>query len=193
MKKGLLLGAILVLGATAFAQDNKVIVPVQSGNATAILPVEVTGRVMDPAALSLVVYIDSAASPSGLGFRFTPQDLMEEEEATLPGAFHAVMTEGKNLDGSLKEVPFTTVPVVSLLSNGTVSTTPTAHVSVGVAGTATDTVLTYSLNGGTSADMMKYTGEVSLKVEAGTVTGQYTDNSIDISVAVTGQAPTPAL
>ena len=41
MKK-CLLGALFVLGAMSFAQDNKMIVPVAGGNATANLGIEVT-------------------------------------------------------------------------------------------------------------------------------------------------------
>lgn len=187
MKK-LLLGALFVLGAMSYAQDNKVIVPVAGGNATANLGIEVTGKVFNPADLSLVVDMKSAASANGTGFAFTMPNMFggKADSKTLQGDFEVYLEE----NGTKK--PFTKDLSIKLVQGGVENDTAT---TAAPAGTATGVTLDYSLIGGNGAGTATKTihnGGVVVKATttAATTTGTYSDTSVQLKVALTGQTTT---
>lgn len=188
MKK-YLLGALFVVGAMTYSQDNKVITSVDgTGNAAANLGIEVTGKVFDPADLSLVVEIKSAASASGTGFAFTMPNMYAKtvNVSTAQGDFEAYLMKGG------KKVPFEGGTLaVDLLKNGTVATDPTTTTP---AGTATGVSLAYSLIGGngTIAQANGKTGHsggvvATATTTAATTAGTYSDTSVQLRITLTGQ------
>lgn len=194
MKK-YLLGALFVLGTMAYAQDNKVIAPVDgNGNATANLGIEVTGKVFDPADLSLVVEIKSAASASGTGFAFTMPNMFAKTAnvATAQGDFEAYLTQNET------RVPFASKSAegavalsVDLIQGGAVVVAPE---TTEPAGTATGVTLAYSLIGGNSeiTDIKGKTGHsggvaVTATTTTATTHGTYSDTSVQLRVALTNQ------
>lgn len=189
MKK-YLLGALFVLGTISYAQANKVIVPVvgtgTTGDATATLGIEVTGKVFDPAELSLVVDIKSAPSASGTGFAFAMPDMFAATEAvsTTQGDFEVYLQKGTSnpiIDGALD---------IKLLQGGVAGATAKTTTT---AGTASGITLDYSLIGGegfaAGGTSTKHSGGVAVKATttAATTVGTYSDTSVQLKVALTGQ------
>lgn len=184
MKK-CLLGALFVLGAMSYAQDNKVIVPVAGGNATANLGIEVTGKVFDPADLSLVVDIKSAASANGAGFAFTMPNMFAKKAGvkTAQGDFEVYVEKAGVKQAFDKDLS------VKLVQGGAEKDTATTATP---AGTATGVTLDYSLIGGNgtgTATKTIYNGGVVVKATTtdATTTGTYSDTSVQLKVALTGQ------
>lgn len=190
MKK-LLLGALFVLGAMSYAQDNKVIVPVAGGNATANLGIEVTGKVFDPADLSLVVDIKSAASANGTGFAFTMPNMFggKADSKTLQGDFEVYLEE----NGTKK--PFTKDLEIKLVKGGQAADIQKSTSADTVAGNVGELTLDYSLIGGNgtgTANKTVHNGGVAVKATTTdkTKAGTYSDTSVQLKVALTGQATT---
>lgn len=188
MKK-YLLGALFILGAMSYAQDNKVIVPVEGGKATANLGIEVTGKVFDPADLSLVVDIKSAASANGTGFAFTMPNMFAgiADVKTTQGDFEVYVQ--KTAAGKAAKYAFDNDLDIKLVQGGTEAGTAQ---TVNPAGTSTDVTLDYSLIGGTgagTAQKLIHKGGVVVKstTTTGTTVGTYSDNSVQLKVALNGQ------
>lgn len=180
MKK-YLLGALFVLGTMAYAQGNRVIVPVSAaGDATANLGIEVTGEVFSKAQKSLVVDIQSAASADGTGFAFRMPHLFATDTAvkTAEGKFTAMILENDAAK------PFTNDPVVKLVKAGQVADKQDGTVS----GTADDVEVKYNLAGGVNTAKTVYNGTVAVSAKAGTKTGTFSDTSVELRVEVNGQA-----
>ena len=183
MKK-CLLGALFVLGAMSYAQDNKMIVPVVGGNATANLGIEVTGKVFDPADLSLVVDIKSAASANGTGFAFTMPNMFKKADVkTAQGDFDVYVEKAgikQKIDNNLS---------IKLVQGGAEKDTVTTAKPTG---TATGVTLDYSLIGGDgtgTATKTVHNGGVVVKATTtdATTTGTYSDTSVQLKIALTGQ------
>ena len=190
MKK-CLLGALFVLGAMSYAQDNKMIVPVAGGNATANLGIEVTGKVFDPADLSLVVDMKSAVSANGTGFAFTMPNMFggKADSKTLQGDFDVYLEQ----NGVKK--PFTKDLEIKLVKGGKDGDTQNSTLADTVAGNVGELTLDYSLVGGSGAGTANKTihnGGVAVKATttAKTKAGTYSDTSVQLKVALTEQADT---
>ncbi|MGL5722948.1 hypothetical protein [Cetobacterium sp.] len=188
MKK-YLLGALFVLGTLSYAQDNKVIVPVAGGNATANLGIEVTGKIFDPADLSLVVDIKSAASANGTGFAFTMPNMFAgvEDIKTAQGDFDVYVQ--KTTGGIATKYAFDEDLDIKLVQGGAAADTATTATP---AGTASGVTLDYSLIGGTgvgTADKTIHNGGVVVKATttALSTVGTYSDTSVQLQVALSNQ------
>lgn len=179
MKK-YLLGALFVLGTMAYAQGNRVIVPVSAaGDATANLGIEVTGEVFSKTQKSLVVDIQSAASADGTGFAFRMPHLFSGDTAvkTAEGKFTAMILENDTANS------FTNTPTVQLVKAGTGADTQVGAVS----GTADDVTVNYKLTGGMNTAETVYNGTVAVSAKAGVKTGTFSDTSVELRVEVSGQ------
>lgn len=179
MKK-YLLGALFVLGTMAYAQGNRVIVPVSAaGDATANLGIEVTGEVFDKAQKSLVVDIQSAASADGTGFAFRMPHLFANDDTvkTAEGKFTAMI-----LENNIPEA-FVASPKVKLVKAGVEADTQTGTVS----GTADNVEVKYNLAGGVNTAKTVYNGTVAVSAKAGNKTGTFSDTSVELRVEVNGQ------
>ncbi|MGO5426339.1 hypothetical protein [Fusobacterium mortiferum] len=189
MKK-YVLGAMMLVGAMAYGQANRVIVPVEGGNATANIPVEVTGQVFDPAQLSLVVDLKSSQSADGTGFAFKMPHLWKDstEKVTANGEFDVKVMKGTSatdlapveIDGTLE---------VSLKAGITeTSANAGAYQSQGVSGTAADTTLKYVLTGEMNGTNTLYNGLLAVEAMAGSTVGTFSDTSVKLVVDLSGQA-----
>lgn len=190
MKK-YLLGALFIMSAAVYSQDNQVIVPVVDGNATANLGIEVTGRVFDPADLSLVVEIKSAASANGTGFAFTMPNMFagEKNVKTVQGDFDVYVRKNVTSNGTTTTTKYPLQGLkIDLVQAGTAAGTATTD---SPAGTASGVTLDYSLVGGTAgtAGAITHNGGVVVKATTTdkTTVGTYSDTSVQLRVAVTGQ------
>ncbi|MGL5202044.1 hypothetical protein [Cetobacterium sp.] len=191
MKK-YLLGALFVLGTLSYAQDNKVIVPVAGGNATANLGIEVTGKIYDTADLSLVVDIKSAASANGTGFAFTMPNMFAGEEniQTAQGDFDIYVQKTAGTPGATAvKYEFDEDLDIKLVQGGVAAATATTGTP---AGTASGVTLDYSLIGGTgtgTATKTIHSGGVVVKATAlkTSTVGTYSDTSVQLQVALSNQ------
>ncbi|MGL5277736.1 MAG: hypothetical protein ACRC8M_01465 [Cetobacterium sp.] len=180
MKK-YLLGTLLVLGTMAYGQGNQVIVPVKDGNATANLNIQVEGKVFDPMQLSLVVDITAAAGPTGNSFAFKMPDVMKGQKTeALTGGFDVYLTQDGN------RVEFNSDPVIKLYNGEGIEHKDTDVITP--AGPAKDVKLIYTLTTGKGSNK-DYTGKIFVQADATAVTeiGNYSDGSMNLRVAVTGQ------
>lgn len=187
MKK-YLLGALFILGAMSYAQDNKVIVPVVGENATANLGIEVTGKVFDPADLSLVVDIKSAASANGTGFAFTMPNMFAKKEVskTVQGDFDVYVEK----DGA--KVPFDQDLKINLVKGTQAAEKQNSTLNDTVAGNVGEITLDYSLIGGdgagTQGKVMHNGGVVVKATTTGqTKAGTYSDTSVQLRVELESQ------
>ncbi len=201
MKKGLLLGAILVLGATAYGQANKTIVPFDTdGNATAVMPIEVTGEIHDPLKKSLVIEIISSASPTGTGFAFEQQDLFATAaNATPQVSTTAGIYKAKILMNNVIEAfssPTTVVYGISVdggnvTKDAKVPGNPTGNaiVNTGTANPAGDvpTKVEYLTSGDFNSANTVFDGRVEVTTTAGNIVGTYADTSAKLIFEVVGQ------
>lgn len=180
MKK-ILLGTMMILGAVAYGQGNKVVVPLNAGNGTATIGVEVEGKVFQPTEKSLVVEIKSAATPDGRGFSFQMPDMFTNQTGNaVTGRFVASI----QMNGA-KEA-FTQAPEISLLDkNGTVQSTNINDAKT--TGSANDVTLNYALTGKSDAGSLEHDGTISVQAISKTTTGNYADNTVKLLVKVTGQ------
>ena len=183
MKK-ILLGALLVVGAMAYGQNNQVIVDIENSataSATANIPVEVTGRVVDKSGYNLVVDILSAQSSDGRGFTFRMPDMFtERERVSANGNFEVTIQK----DGI--PVKFQKDKLKATLKRGTES----GDISIDgttkkVSGTADDVKLEYRLttnNDGDGTNSTKLSGTISVTAESNTKTGDYSDTGTELIV-----------
>lgn len=188
MKK-YVLGAMMLVGAMAYGQANRVIEPVVNGNATANIPVEVTGEVFDPAQLSLVVDLKSSQSADGTGFAFKMPHLWKgsEEKVTANGEFDVRVMKGTNandlapveINGNLK--------VALKYAAGETEANGVAYTSTGVSGTANDTTINYNLTGGLDTAKVKYSGILAVEAKAGSTVGTFSDTSVKLVVDLSNQ------
>lgn len=180
MKK-YLLGTMMLVGAMAYGQGNQVITPVDatSGNATANLGIEVTGKVYNKTDKSLVVEIISAASPDGRGFAFQMPDMFTSTTGeAVTGKFVARVEENGNAVALVK-------PIEAKLYNGTGEVDSVDANTV--TGTADDTTINYKLTGESAAGDFAHNGTLLVNAVTGTKTGNYSDNSVQLKVKLTGQ------
>lgn len=189
MKK-YVLGAMMLVGAMAYGQANGVIEPVVNGNATANIPVEVTGEVFDPTQLSLVVDIKSSQSADGTGFAFKMPNLWKgsKEKATANGEFDVRVMKGSadnlqpyEINGTLK-VALKYGADETLANGGT-------YKSTGVSGTAAGTEITYTLTGELDTAKYKYNGllAVTATAEKTQEIGTFSDTSVKLVVDLSNQ------
>lgn len=180
MKK-YLLGTMMLVGAMAYGQGNKVITPVDAttGNATATLGIEVTGKVYNKTDKSLVVEVLSAASPDGKGFAFQMPDMFANTTGeTVSGKFIArVEQDGAAL--ALKN-SIETKLFIGGQEKDKVDNNP-------VTGSANDTTLNYNLIGKSAANDFTHEGTLLVNAVTGATTGNYSDNSVQLKVKLTGQ------
>ena len=190
MKK-YLLGALLVLGTMAYAQDNQKIIKVDTnGNAKASLPIEVNGQVFNKTDLSLVVEITSALSPTGTGFSFQMPDIFSATaaEVSAEGAFNTYLTMGGNRVAFEDKTNAATSSLnIAIERAGTNTIT-----DVQPGGTASNVTLDYVLIGGTGTDAAgktNHTGAVKVIAKAtdGVTVGSYSDTLARLIVEVKDQ------
>lgn len=182
MKK-LFLAAMLVVGATSFGA---VVKPVNqaAGNTEALLPLVVTGNVIEPTDLMLEVTPVLNAGPDGKSLAYDFGDLIKGmSKQTLNGTFIA-----KLLTSSGKESYFANEPIYKIVkSDGTeVQDNKQSNTLNGIK-------LDYSL--------AKPKGEAGVKVNRGTVvvsadatapeatTGLFTDTGLSVKISVANQKP----
>lgn len=180
MKK-YLLGTMMLVGAMAYGQGNQVIVPVDAttGNATANVGIEVTGKVYAPTAKSLVVEIISAASPDGRGFAFQMPDMFTGVTGeAVTGKFLARVETNGQVE-ALKQ------PIEAKLYDGTSESEGVA--SNAVTGTADDTTINYKLLGESNTGDFVHAGTLVVNAKTGSKTGNYSDNSVQLKVRVKAQ------
>lgn len=184
MKK-YLLGALFVLSIGAYAQNNRVIEPVVDKAATANVGIEVTGKVYDKDQLSLVVDLKSSVSPTGTGFAFVMPDMFSgtDTKVSAQGDYEIYVEK----DGA--KIPFTQPLNIKLVKNGAENSTAQ---STELSGTAEKVILDYSLVGGSGADAankLVHKGGVLVQATGTTNTkaGTYSDASVQLRVALTGQ------
>jgi hypothetical protein len=181
MKK-LFLAAMLVVGATSFGA---VVKPVNqaAGNTDALLPLVVTGNVVEPTDLMLEVTPVLNAGPDGKSLAYDFGDMIQGiTKQTLNGTFTArLLTKTKSESYFIKE------PTYSLVkSDGTDATGQTNK----------------SLTNGVGLDysLAQPKGEAGVKVNRGTVvvsadatnattTGLFTDTGLSVKISVTNQKP----
>lgn len=194
MMKKYLLGAMMLVGAMTYAQGNQVIVPIdKAGNATANIGIEVSGEVFDPTQKSLVVEIKSSATPDGRGFAFQMPDLFKNAEGvtseTMTGRFVArVEKDGQPV--ALKQA------IEAGLVTGTDSK-PAATATSKALGTAINTedqvegtvTVNYTVSGNSKTGDLEHLGSLAVSTTLGKAVnvGTYSDNSVSLRVAVTGQ------
>lgn len=187
MKK-YLLGALFVLSIGAYAQNNRVIEPVVNEEATANVGIEVTGKVYEKTQLSLVVDLKSSVSPTGTGFAF-------EMPHMFSGTNTKVSAQGDYeiyLEKAGKRVPFSAGSNLSIKlvnADGQENATVTNQT---LSGTATNVTLNYSIVGGdgpTVANKTIHKGGVLVQATGATNTtaGTYSDTSVQLKVALSGQ------
>lgn len=180
MKK-YLLGTMMLVGAMAYGQGNQVITPVDatSGNATANLGIEVTGKVYNKTDKSLVVEIISAASPDGRGFAFQMPDMFASTTGeAVTGKFVARVEENGNAVALVN-------PIEAKLYNGTGEVEKVDANKV--TGTASDTTINYVLTGKSAVGDFAHNGTLLVNAVTGTQVGNYSDNSVQLKVKLTGQ------
>lgn len=188
MKK-YVLGAMMLVGAMAYGQANRVIVPVVDKNATANIPVEVTGEVFDPAQLSLVVDLKSSQSADGTGFAFKMPHLWKgsEEKVTANGEFDVRVMKGTSA-AELKPVEIDGTLKVALKAGSTEKEANAgAHQSTGVSGTASDTTVNYVLTGEMNGTNTLYNGLLAVEAKAGSTVGTFSDTSVKLVVDLSNQ------
>lgn len=190
MMKKYLLGAMMLVGAMTYAQGNQVIVPVDTttGNATANIGIEVSGKVFDPTVKSLVVEIKSSATPDGKGFAFQMPDLFTNNTSeTIVGKFTAKVvsnaaTQGKEVVEALEKPIITKlVGATGEIAEGTTETE--------ASGTATGTKINYTLTGTSVAGDLEHNGTLAVSVTTGNKVGTYVDNTVGLRVKLEGQIP----
>lgn len=185
MKK-YLLGALFVLSIGAYAQNNRVIVPVVDKAATANVGIEVTGKVYDKDQLSLVVDLKSSVSPTGTGFAFVMPDMFSETDTKVSAqGDYEIYVEKAG-----KKVPFTNDLTINLVNAAGKKLAKLENDKL--SGTATNVTLNYSLVGGIgvgSKDKLVHKGGVLVQATGATNTtaGTYSDTSVQLSVALGGQ------
>lgn len=184
MKK-YLLSTMMLVGALAYGQGNKVIVPLTevggTGTATATLGIEVEGKVFEKTNKSLVVEIKSTATPDGRGFSFQMPDMFIGSTGdAVTGRFVA------SIQKDLVKEPFAKAPIVNLLAkDGTLTTNIPSNE---VMGTASDVKLKYTLTGKSAAGDLEHDGTINVQANSeGKKTGSYTDNTIKLVVKVENQ------
>lgn len=191
MKK-YLLGALLVLGTMAYAQDNQKIIKVDTnGNAKASLPIEVNGQVFDKAELSLVVEITSALSPTGTGFSFQMPDIFSETaaEVSAEGAFNTYLKKGEDRVAFADKTDATKSSLNIAIERGAAAD---AITGITPGGTAQNVTLDYVLIGGTGNDAAgktNHTGAVKVIAKAANnvTVGSYSDTLARLIVEVKDQ------
>lgn len=188
MMKKYLLGAMMLVGAMTYAQGNQVIVPVDTatGNATANIGIEVSGKVFDPTVKSLVVEIKSSATPDGKGFAFQMPDLFTNNTSeTIVGKFTAKVVsnaaaQGKEVvDPLVKPIITKLVGAAGEIDGGTTETT--------ASGTAEGTKISYNLTGTSAAGDLEHNGTLAVSVTTGDTIGTYVDNTVGLRVKLEGQ------
>lgn len=189
MKK-YVLGAMMLVGAMAYGQANRVIEPVVNGNATANIPVEVTGEVFDPTQLSLVVDLKSSQSADGTGFAFKMPNLWSgsTEKATANGEFDVKVMKGASGIDDLEPVEISGTLKVALKHGATeTEANGAAYTSTGVSGTASDTIVKYVLTGEKNSANTLYNGLLAVEAMAGSTVGTFSDTSVKLVVDLSGQ------
>lgn len=182
MMKKYLLGAMMLVGAMTYAQGNQVIVPVDTttGNATANIGIEVSGKVFDPTVKSLVVEIKSSATPDGKGFAFQMPDLFKNSTSeTIVGKFTAKVVTSGTAEALKKPIITKLVGAAGEIDGGTTETT--------ASGTAEGTKISYNLTGTSAAGDLEHNGTLAVSVTTGDTIGTYVDNTVGLRVKLEGQ------
>lgn len=182
MKK-LFLAAMLVVGATSFGA---VVKPVNqaAGNTEALLPLVVTGNVVEPTDLMLEVTPVLNAGPDGKSLAYDFWDMIQGiSKQTLNGTFTArLLTQAK------KESFFIAEPVYSIVKASDGTEASGGDINDKALGNGVK--LTYGL--------AQPKGEAGVKTNRGTVvvsadatdasaTGLFTDTGLSVKISVTNQ------
>lgn len=179
MKK-YVLGAFFILGTMAAAANAGAVGT--EGTATTDVAVEVSGKVLPTTQKSLVVDITQGESSTGTGFAFGNLNLLTSEVVKKQGKFTA------RIETSGKPEVFKATPTVKLVQNGVEKTGEVTVTPNGETGTS----IVYTTTGGMDTTMTTYTGVLDVAIEAAGQTESFTDNSVSLRVAVTGQTETPS-
>ncbi len=181
MKK-LFLTAMLVVGATSFGAVVKPVNQAQ-GTTEALLPLVVTGNVIEPTDLMLEVTPVLNAGPDGKSLAYDFGDMIQGvTKQTLNGTFTArLMTKDK------KESYFAAAPTYSIVQADGTSATGQTNKTLG-----NNVVLDYSLaqpKGEAGVKMNRGTVVVSADATNASTTGLFTDTGLSVKVSVTNQKP----
>lgn len=183
MKK-LFLTAMLVVGATSFGAVVKPVNQAQ-GTTEALLPLVVTGNVIEPTDLMLEVTPVLNAGPDGKSLAFDFGDMIQGiTKQTLNGTFNVRLLTSDKKESYFKEAP--TYKIVQANGDEVAESKKTNKLTNGVN-------LDYSL--------AQPKGEAGVKGNRGTVvvsadataenvtTGLFTDTGLSVKVSVTNQKP----
>lgn len=200
MKKLLLLGAMLIVGATSFSAVVTTLTPnggpdnvTYSGSGN--LPIESEGNIFDPTGkVTLVLNPISSAGTDGASLMFNFGAVGRGKYETLIGSFEAKVLDGVTQGGATPKLANMSGATIDVkLEKGT-SKAMAQKVIVKEAGVESDSAknlvdLTYELSGtnGLSADGTVYTGEIKASAYRPPVTatngaqyvaGEFIDNSV---------------
>ena len=184
--KNFLLGALLIVGSSAFGA---VAMPVtgsgSSGTGTAKLPVKVVGTVIDTATTTTMVITPlKNAGVNGNTMEFEFGDLVEDQTQQLEGTYKIELRKNGT------PATFTAIPI-STLEGGTAvgSGNKKATSIIGIGGGTDDVALTYTLGELSVQGDKTYVGSLTVdaKVKDNANAGVFIDRSVGIKVEVTGQ------
>ena len=187
MKKVLLLGAILVLGTVAngaSASGNTILENLDAtGNGTAVLEVEVRGKVVSDTGLTLAVKIDSEASTNGKGMVLQMSDMFVNATASQTGTFTTALLKNKAEVAMLTGTLSTEIKAVG--ANGTTPNTVTGAV-VDANSVANDVTMDYSLTTAGVVNLSQQTHTLTAIANSKGTVGTFTHTSTKVIIKLAG-------
>lgn len=197
MKKLLLIGAMLIVGATSFSAVTEILTEGGTDpkyySGTGRLPIESEGSILDPTGrVVLVLNAVDTAGTDGEALTFNFGAVGRGKQEVLAGKFQAKVLNGLKGDGTSEEVDLKSAVIDVKLERG--GTKATAHkFTVNKTGSTTEKLvdLTYELSkaNGLSVDGKAYDGEViatafrpTLAVDTNSEykSGEFIDNSVSL-------------
>lgn len=203
MKKLLLIGAMLIVGATSFSAVTEVLTPGGTGtqySGTGRLPIESEGSILDPTGrVVLVLSAVDTAGTDGEALTFNFGAVGRGRQEVLAGRFQAKVLNGLKAPGTpAEEVSLKEATIDVKLERG--GTKAIAHkFTVNKTGSTTEKLvdLTYELSkaNGLSVDGKTYNGEViatafrptkAVDVDGNYKSGEFIDNSVSLVFDISG-------
>jgi hypothetical protein len=186
MKKVLLLGAILVLGTVAngaSASGNTILENLDAtGNGTAVLEVEVRGKVVSDTGLTLAVQIDSEASTNGKGMVLQMPDMFVNATASQTGTFTTALLKNKAEVAMLTGTLSTEIKAVG--ATGTPNAVTGAVVDAN--SVANDVTMDYSLTTAGVVNLSQQTHTLTAIAKSKGTVGTFTHTSTKVIIKLAG-------